>query len=81
MHSDPLENVRSIPAHAGKPRCRRGRSGRRRVYPRPRGEATKRRIEKACDLGLSPPTRGSRANERSGYTLPGSIPAHAGKPE
>ncbi len=70
----------SIPAHTGKPALaeRPGRS--RRVYPRPHGEARDRKLVEVTFKGLSPPTRGSRAQcltDRRGFR---SIPAHTGKP-
>ena len=74
------ECPRSIPAHAGKPcacGCRRSPGG---VYPRPRGEASRRSKSGFTDSGLSPPTRGSPLQAGVGNGQPGSIPAHAGKP-
>ena len=50
------------------------------VYPRPRGEAERTRIEWCHHTGLSPPTRGSRPDRPRPHPLVGSIPAHAGKP-
>ncbi len=70
----------SIPAHAGKPRGRSRPSGRRSVYPRPRGEAGVDPFLDRGYLGLSPPTRGSRPSARRILSGAGSIPAHAGKP-
>ena len=71
---------RSIPAHAGEPRCRRRRPSPPSVYPRPRGGTASLRSCRLAFRGLSPPTRG---NPRGGVFLDavlGSIPAHAGEP-
>ena len=71
---------RSIPAHAGKPGRAPAASTRTAVYPRPRGEAHRRRGAETVRDGLSPPTRGSLANGWQGTRIHRSIPAHAGKP-
>ena len=71
---------RSIPAHAGEPGDRRERRRMDRVYPRPRG-GTPAWIHRYQPLrGLSPPTRGNRADESVQMSDSGSIPAHAGEP-
>ena len=72
--------MRSIPAHAGKPRD--GRVGRAtgEVYPRPRGEADTEPLGHDERPGLSPPTRGSPGAEGDVRWVTRSIPAHAGKP-
>ena len=70
----------SIPAHAGKPEpvpAPRPLSG---VHPRPRGEATCGPCCASRGTGPSPPTRGSHPRAIRRYYMPGSIPAHAGKP-
>ena len=70
----------SIPAHAGKPEA--GLHGERqvRVYPRPCGETDPSRAGAGEPEGLSPPMRGNRAHRAPHHDVPGSIPAHAGKP-
>ena len=50
------------------------------VYPRPRGEALVAQHVRESPPGLSPPTRGSRPMSGRSAGIPGSIPAHAGKP-
>ncbi len=70
----------SIPAHAGKPWERAIVRAIPWVYPRPRGEASPRSFGTSCRTGLSPPTRGSLAVDRTGRVTSRSIPAHAGKP-
>ena len=71
----------SIPAHTGKP-PRTGACGPLlEVYPRPHGEADLPRNILAKCGGLSPPTRGSLCSRTGSERLPGSIPAHTGKPE
>ena len=76
-----LDNLRSIPACAGKPLyafllCRINR-----VDPRVRGEALSRRNSKDQKWGRSPRARGSRFLPRGVCGRHGSIPACAGKPE
>ena len=71
----------SIPAHTGKPpRSSDGRL-RQRVYPRPHGEAASKHGNRIYQLGLSPPTRGSRKADDGETQGLGSIPAHTGKPK
>ena len=70
----------SIPAHAGKPTTRPYLRVARRVYPRPRGEASQPLGRFRSTLGLSPPTRGSLQPARRRDQVLRSIPAHAGKP-
>ena len=67
----------SIPAHTGKPA---ERVERLRVYPRPHGEALRGGCLCRTDMGLSPPTRGSRLGQGRRPRRAGSIPAHTGKP-
>ena len=76
----PLGGLGSIPAHTGKPAsgCRARRAT--RVYPRPHGEAYRRRREGLPGQGLSPPTRGSPSGFDGQGFAAGSIPAHTGKP-
>ena len=71
---------RSIPAHTGKPRTWPPAKRRRRVYPRPHGEARLGRGGHVLEDGLSPPTRGSQAGAFAEIPAGGSIPAHTGKP-
>ena len=83
--SQPLESPllgtrRSIPAHAGKPGGAARRQVTAGVYPRPRGEARRRRGDRHYAGGLSPPTRGSHGDRGPHGSPRGSIPAHAGKP-
>ena len=75
-----VASLGSIPAHTGKPT--RGPSSARppTVYPRPHGEAVAPDSQVEGSTGLSPPTRGSRADEVPGRLRPRSIPAHTGKP-
>ncbi len=70
----------SIPAHAGKPRCRFSRRGEFRVYPRPCGETAAASVRRPIRAGLSPPMRGNPAPQGGPAPGQGSIPAHAGKP-
>ena len=72
--------LRSIPAHAGKPRTASISNSPPGVYPRPRGEAIRVPGLASAVEGLSPPTRGSQLHAPP-LVAPGrSIPAHAGKP-
>ncbi len=50
----------SIPAHAGEPVTAPFCSAQRRVYPRARGGASRRRAHLPEETGLSPRTRGSQ---------------------
>ena len=70
----------SIPAHTGKPIPTATKLGTFRVYPRPHGEALEAVATTNADLGLSPPTRGSRRQDGERARLRRSIPAHTGKP-
>ena len=71
----------SIPAHTGKPLTSASGATLSRVYPRPHGEAASSALDFPPGTGLSPPTRGSRADRGVGDGPGGSIPAHTGKPE
>ncbi len=71
---------RSIPAHAGEPRCPCPTDTPPKVYPRPRGGARCRVGLPAARYGLSPPTRGSRRSAPTNPVNIRSIPAHAGEP-
>ena len=71
---------RSIPARAGKPSAATSTTRRRRVYPRPCGEATKVVTLPDSTAGLSPPVRGSHPSRRWPRRRARSIPARAGKP-
>ena len=73
-------SVRSIPAHAGEPAPWHADAEYQRVYPRPRGGTRREERERRVKNGLSPPTRGNRANVRRQVFLRRSIPAHAGEP-
>ena len=70
----------SIPAHAGKPATGCRGSPAARVYPRPRGETPTIIPMAEIKEGLSPPTRGNLKQGDAWVSYPGSIPAHAGKP-
>ena len=70
----------SIPAHAGEPCAASRARGAVRVYPRPRGGTALRAARRAGVVGLSPPTRGNRAELSFADSAEGSIPAHAGEP-
>ena len=72
--------IRSIPAHAGKPPDLEDHVWEQWVYPRPRGEAFGPATGHDADSGLSPPTRGSPGGRAGCASSFGSIPAHAGKP-
>ena len=72
--------LRSIPAHAGKPRHRSRRFLSRRVYPRSCGETLSQQTNIIIGEGLSPLMRGNRQRETYRPTGLRSIPAHAGKP-
>ena len=71
---------RSIPAHAGEPHPSGRDSWRAKVYPRPRGGTSSCRSLSFNLRGLSPPTRGNRANWHCETPNRRSIPAHAGEP-
>ena len=82
MHrSDLLVLAGSIPAHAGEPRRARALPFAVGVYPRPRGGTRQNPLLPVRFDGLSPPTRGNRAELISEHGRRGSIPAHAGEPE
>ncbi len=75
-----LLEIRSIPAHAGEPRCRVNPLATSEVYPRPRGGAGGSIDDAPLTRGLSPPTRGSLPRLPDLGLHEGSIPAHAGEP-
>ena len=72
-------HARLIPAHAGKTRCPRGRSGRVRAHPRSRGENHRSITLPLPRGGSSPLTRGKRRRCRPCDHRRRLIPAHAGK--
>ena len=76
IHRDPG----SIPAHAGEPWPSLDVQASDRVYPRPRGGAPCNHLRDTALYGLSPPTRGSRAQLGPPDLARRSIPAHAGEP-
>ena len=80
LHTCRRRLLGSIPAHTGKPGLTPPNGRRRRVYPRPHGEAGGGMRAGVADGGLSPPTRGSRSGPTALAKPPGSIPAHTGKP-
>ena len=71
---------RSIPAWAGKPRWRSGRSSRTRVHPRVGGETSPPTASTMRPRGPSPRGRGNLLRRVVTDPLGGSIPAWAGKP-
>ncbi len=70
----------SIPACAGKPGFAKLLVKVHRVDPRVRGEARVRLDSRGSKTGRSPRARGSRVSTLSCRSVPGSIPACAGKP-
>ena len=70
-----------IPAGAGKPSGVQSLPSPNRVYPRGRGEATRRKTARGMKRGLSPRARGSRLGRGGLPGAAGSIPAGAGKPK
>ena len=72
--------ARSIPACAGKPSPRRGRSPAGRVHPRVCGETVSCAHDHVPGTGPSPRVRGNRRRGRRSSSRAGSIPACAGKP-
>ena len=70
----------SIPAHAGAPCFRPGKSPKRRVYPRACGGTRTLIRSKNAVGGLSPRMRGHRILVIGHIPFLGSIPAHAGAP-
>ena len=68
-----------IPAHAGKTRCPRGRSGRVRAHPRSRGENHRSITLPLPRGGSSPLTRGKPHDGPHRSLRRRLIPAHAGK--
>ena len=51
-----------------------------RVYPRTHGETWKKAVDTYNAQGLSPYTRGNRAQSDNFYNSTRSIPVHTGKP-
>ena len=74
------ERLGSIPAGAGEPQRRTGRSRRAWVYPRGCGGTHFDAIVKLGQTGLSPRVRGNRDLIPLNVKEPGSIPAGAGEP-
>ena len=72
--------VGSIPACAGEPSAKSGRSVRLRVYPRVCGGTLSREMATAAAPGLSPRVRGNPSVDQQWRVLEGSIPACAGEP-
>ena len=75
-----VEGAGAIPASAGKPDNRNGRSARARGHPRERGEAAILDAVRRPPRGPSPRARGSRLAPGRGGGYRGAIPASAGKP-
>ena len=72
--------ARSIPAHAGQPRCTCPPCGQAAVHPRSRGAAVSGKAVTLTGWGPSPLTRGSRRQRVVALVAHRSIPAHAGQP-
>ena len=72
--------LRSIPACAGEPSCRRRPCMNPRVYPRVCGGTASTMLCAFCRKGLSPRVRGNRRGRRTAVGAAGSIPACAGEP-
>ena len=70
--------ARSTPAHAGNTAAGYAIYTLPQVYPRPRGEYSRRRGGCGLDQGLPPPTRGILQIILDANVLDGSTPAHAG---
>ena len=68
-----------IPAHAGKTRLQVRVLSEARAHPRSRGENNHRNIRSVSRRGSSPLTRGKHGYSFITVTIPGLIPAHAGK--
>ncbi len=75
-----INQLGSIPAHAGEPGWPTSKYDAPRVYPRARGGAYSVSAGSASSRGLSPRTRGSLPLPALGRLPLGSIPAHAGEP-
>ena len=69
-----------IPAHAGEPAVDSYLRRRGWAYPRSRGGTARNIISLEDELGLSPLTRGNRAQDVVCPPAQGPIPAHAGEP-
>ena len=74
-----IADARLIPAHAGKTRCPRGRSGRGQAHPRSRGENVAKMTRGGSTIGSSPLTRGKHHEPPWRRRRQRLIPAHAGK--
>ena len=72
---------RSIPACAGEPPAKQGKSGWRKVYPRVCGGTARYAGGLGNAYGLSPRVRGNHADVGVAVIAGGSIPACAGEPE
>ena len=75
-----IDRFRSIPACAGEPTSRSRIIWVAWVYPRVCGGTYRRRMRRACQMGLSPRVRGNRRGIRSPSPRSRSIPACAGEP-
>ena len=71
----------SIPVHTGKPVHKSFEGKAEEVYPRTHGETETIRAVGITEKGLSPYTRGNRADNRPRHLQVGSIPVHTGKPQ
>ena len=79
-YGDRMPKKRSIPAHAGQPKCPRARRRPARVYPRACGATSCRQEGIVARYGLSPRMRGNHAGRARDGEEWRSIPAHAGQP-
>ena len=77
--SDQRDQLRNIPAHAGKTSCQSSHSSTSTEHPRARGENISEVIQLQRTTGTSPRTRGKLPYRRVFPQASGNIPAHAGK--
>ena len=80
MGSDREQQIGSIPAHTGEPPTEFTVPENRRVYPRTHGGTQAAAAHDHRQEGLSPHTRGNRAEGLCVECSSGSIPAHTGEP-
>ena len=76
---DAGDDLRLIPAHAGKTIALDVGKGRRKAHPRSRGENFDTSCAPYSETGSSPLTRGKPRKDRTAQINLGLIPAHAGK--
>ena len=73
-----VEKQRGFPAHAGMDPSRRRPAGRRRRFPRPRGDGPARCCVPVSVMPVSPPTRGWTVEAHEEISRRSGFPAHAG---